>query len=449
MNTVAQLRQALQTMFLSCCEEAGQAVPVIRRKRVFTASSLARTFILGLFEDPNANSTALCAMAARCDAPVTKQAIEKRYTQTTVRFFEDLFQRCSQLVVQSQHSLAPILERFTEVIIADSSSISLPDCEANRYKGRGGSHGSGKSALKLQTEMELRSGRLEMVQVTSGSESDVACDGQFKTLPAGSLRVADLGYFSIVVFLRLVSQGSHFLSRLHRTMRISIDGVDQGNVIDYLTSQRDSLVDILIEAGTQNRLPCRLIAWKVPPTIAEKRRRAVRADYKHRNRGTPPAKALQACDWTMLVTSLGAKELTVNEAIVLYRARWQIELLFKRWKSIGLAVVCSERCDEVELVRFWARLCGMLLQHWLCVVCCYRDQPPLSFARVAKLACKISSQLAAVLRDEAIGLNDAIEEVIRQFQDSTSKSARRDKRAKDIGTIELLKDPEKLDWVLS
>lgn len=449
MDTVAQVRHALQTMFTSCCEEAGQAVKVIKRKRIFTASSLARTFVLGLFEDPEANAEALCAMAARCDAPVTKQAIEKRYTGTTVRFFEDLFQRCSKLVVQSQDSLAPILERFTEVNIADSSSISLPDCEAERYKGRGGSHGFGKSALKLQTELELRCGRLEMVEVTSGSESDVACNGQFKTLPAGSLRIADLGYFSMAVFLRLISEGSHFISRLHRTMRISIDGVDQGNVIDYLISQRDSTVDILIETGTQIRLPCRLIAWKVPPSIAEKRRRAVRADYRKRNRGTPPAKALQACEWTMLVTDLGADELTVKEAIVLYRARWQIELLFKRWKSIGLAVVCPDRSDEVELVRFWARLCGVLIQHWLCVVCCYRDQPPLSFARVAKLARKITSQLAETLRDESIGVDETIEDVIHQFQRSTSKSARRDKRAKDVGTIELLRNPEKLDWVLS
>ena len=449
MDTVSQLRYALQTMFSSCCDAAAMEVPVIQRKRVFTASSLARTFILGLFEDPNANSESLCAMAARCDAPVTKQAIEKRYNMTTARFFEDLFQRCSSLIVQSQQSLAPILERFTEVIIADSSSVRLPDCEAERYRGCGGSHGFGKSALKLQTELDLRTGRLESVQVTSGSDSDVACDGQFKSRPAGTLRITDLGYFSKAVFLQIIANGCFFLSRLQRTVRISVDGVNQGNVIDYLISQRESLVDRLVETGTQTLLPCRLIAWKVPPGTAEKRRRAVRADYKKRNRGTPPAKALAACDWTMLVTNLSSDQLTVKEAIVLYRARWQIELLFKRWKSIGHAIVFPERSDEAELVRFWARLCGILLQHWLCVVCCYRDQPPLSFARVAKLVHKITAQLAAAMCDKVIHRSGPLEEVIRQFQYATSKSARRDKRAKDIGTIELLKNPEKLDWVLS
>ena len=449
MDTVAQLRQALQSMFSGCCDAAAREVPVIRRKRVFSASSLARTFILGLFENPNADSESLAAMAARCDAPVTKQAVEKRYTAVTARFFECLFQKCTCLVVQSQDSLAPILERFTEVILADSSSINLPDSQAQRYKGRGGSHGFGKSGLKLQTELDLRSGRLETVEVTSGSDADVAWDGQFKVRPKGTLRITDLGYFSAEAFLHMMAMGCFFLSRLHRTMRISIDGVDQGIVIDYLVSQRNTLVDQFIHAGIRNKLPCRLIAWKVPQKIAERRRRKVRAEYKRRNRGTPPAKALAACDWTMLVTNLRPDELTVNEAAVLYRARWQIELLFKRWKSIGQAIVHPNRSDEVELVRFWARLCGVLLQHWLCVACCYRKQPPLSFARVAKLAPKIAVQMAASLRDGHIKLSEPIETIIRQFQSSTAKSARRDTRAKDIGTIELLKNPEKLDWGLS
>ncbi len=58
-------------------------------------------------------------------------------------------------------------------------------------------------------------------------------------------------------------------------------------------------------------------------------------------------------------------------------------------------------------------------------------------------------QLAVSLRDGHIKLSETIETIIRQFQSSTAKSARRDKRAKDIGTMGLLKDPEKLGWGLS
>lgn len=56
--------------------------------------------------------------------------------------------------MQSQDSLAPILNRFTAVIPADSSTVNLPDSEAETDKGRGGSHGFGKAALKLQTQLD-------------------------------------------------------------------------------------------------------------------------------------------------------------------------------------------------------------------------------------------------------------------------------------------------------
>jgi len=165
-------------MFSVCCDAAAEESGVIRRVRVFTASSLARTFILGLIEKPNASAKELAAMAAQCDAPVTKQAIEKRYTVKAVSFFESLFQRSTQIIMQSQESLAPILDRFTAVILVDSSTVNLPDSEAEKYKGRGGSHGFGKAALKLQTELDLKSGRLEHVEITSGCDSDVACSAQ-------------------------------------------------------------------------------------------------------------------------------------------------------------------------------------------------------------------------------------------------------------------------------
>lgn len=449
MSTVSQLRGALEAMFSGCCESAAKESGVIRRKRVFTASSLARTFILGLFENPNASAEELAAMAARCDAPVTKQAIEKRYTLPTVRFFELLFQRSTQLIVKSQESLAPILERFAGVIIADSSTISLPDSEADKYKGRGGSHGGGKAAVKVQTELNLKSGKLECVEVTPGCASDVACSGQHRAHRRGTLRITDLGYFSAAVFTRLALIGCYFLSRLHRTMYVAIDGIDQGNVIDYLIAQKQTLIDQWVVVGTKEKLDCRLIAWKVPAQMSERRRRKVRADYKNRGRGMPPAKALAACDWTMLVTNLPVEKLSVKEAVVLYRARWQIELLFKRWKSIGRAIAGSKRTDTVEMVRLWAKLCAMLIQHWLCVACCYGQRVPLSFFRVAKLTSKLSGQMAAALASGESTRSNALEAIIAQFQVMTFKSARRDKRAKDFGAIELLQNPEKLEWCLS
>ncbi len=88
------------------------------------------------------------------------------------------------------------------VILADSSSINLPDSQAQRYEGRGGSHGFGKSGWKLQTELDLRSGRLETVEVTSGSDADVAWSGQFKARPKGGFGLPTWAIFLRKPFFR-------------------------------------------------------------------------------------------------------------------------------------------------------------------------------------------------------------------------------------------------------
>ena len=149
----------------------------------------------------------------------------------------------------------------------------------------------------------------------------------------------------------------------------------------------------------------------------------------------------------LLVTNLPTDKLSIKEAIVLYRARWQIELLFKRWKSIGLVGLLSGKNDATKMVRLWARLCAALIQHWLTVLCGWRSYKSISFARVAKLIPTIVEQLAHWLMLEKES-DIAINNILQRFYNKTSISARRDNHKK-IGTIELLRNPEKLDYLLS
>lgn len=446
MGTIAQVRLAMQSMFGVCAEKANEQHRVIQRKRKFTPQSFAQTFLLAFLQNPRAGAEEISAMAASCEVDVTKQAVDKRFTQRAADFFESLFLQSTKLVVQSDQQLAPILERFTEVAVIDGSSITLPDSQADRFKGRGGTNGFGKSAMKLQTELELRTGCLTCVDIEQGRDSDMACDRQTVERPVGSLRITDLGYFSIDVFRAIAVASCYFLSRMQWTTIISLDGVRQGTVIEFLNSQTSKLVDRWVEIGSQDRLTCRLIAWKVPSEIAANRRRKLYAMAKKRNRKPPSAEALAACDWMFLVTNLPVELLTVKEAIVLYRARWQIELLFKRWKSIGLIADLQGRNDAEKMVRLWARLCAALIQHWLIVLCAWRSDQSLSFARVAKMIPKVVEQLAFALNAEHC--DTLIERVLAHFNKKLSKSARRDKRNKP-GTIEMLRNPELLDYALS
>ena len=91
-------------------------------------------------------------------------------------------------------------------------------------------------------------------------------------------------------------------------------------------------MDVPVFLGEKERLPCRLIAVRVPAEVAARRRQQARE--KARKHGREPSKEyLELQEWTIFVTNCRARLLTWKEVVVLYRARWQIELLFKLWKS--------------------------------------------------------------------------------------------------------------------
>lgn len=446
MSMVSQIRCAFHALFGQCAEQANQVHRVIKRVREFDPRSFAQTFILAFLQNPDASDADIARMAANCDVPVSVQAISKRFTEEAAHFFQTMFCLSTKLVVHADQSLAPILDRFTAVSVIDGSSISLPDSQEKVYKGRGGSHAFGKSALKLQTEIDLKTGALECVDIEQGCEADVACARQSVLRQEGALRITDLGYFSIAVFIAIANMNAYFLSRIQRTTLVHFAGKTIGNVVAFLCHRNENVIDCWIEIGSQDRLRCRLIAWRVPGPQAGERRRKLRLSQKKRGRGEPSQEALNACDWMFLVTNVPEEKLSFKEAIVLYRARWQIELLFKRWKSIGLIATLTGKNDTAIMVRFWARLCASVIQHWLTVLCSWRPDLLISFARVAKSIRTIVSQIAMALsKDGSVAL---LERILQRFYETAAGSARANKRTKR-GTVELLRNPEKLDYILS
>src|ERR1022692_2649769 len=191
MEILAKVGDALQGLLGQIAQEAAKESGVIARLRKFTPQSLARTFILGFLRDPNASDEKLAQMAAQCGAAVTPQAIEQRHTPKLVAFLQKLFGEATKLVVGADQALAPILERFTNVTMLDSSTITLPDEEQDQFAGCGGSYGSGVAAMKLQTELDLRSGALAHVGIEPGRSPDGATSRQHARRGKGSLRISD------------------------------------------------------------------------------------------------------------------------------------------------------------------------------------------------------------------------------------------------------------------
>jgi len=441
-SIIAEVDVALKRVFGSLAEQAAQKSGVIQRRRKFTPVSLAQTWVLGFLENPQASDEELAQMAVKCGAAVTPQAIDQRHTPPLADFFQKLFAAATQWVVRSDQALAPILDRFPEVTVLDSSTITLPDSVRETFPGCGGRQGSGQAAMKLQTELELRGGAISSVEIEPGRHADATTSRQYVSRPAGSLRIADLGYFSTAVFAEMDQRSSYFLSRLQfGTTVFDGEGVPL-NLLAWLARQKGPFIDAMIQLGQEQRLSCRLIAWRLPTHQADRRRQKLCREKQSKKGRKPSRERLAWCDWTILVTNVPAALVTPPEAVVLYRARWQIELLFKRWKSQGLVADLDGSTDARKLVRVWARLLAALVQHWLLVSSAWGDATK-SLVKVAEAVRAITQPLAIALTQR-----QTIQPVLAILRQVVAKTCRRNKRSQP-GTFELLNNVSLLDFRLT
>jgi hypothetical protein len=442
MGIIAKVGAALQDLFGDIAGVASETSGVIVRKRKFTGLSLARTFVLGFLRNPKASDEELARIAVQCGADVTAQAIDQRHSPKLVRFLKELFCRATKVVVGSDKALAPLLERFTNVTVLDSSTIVLPDSQQQEYPGCGGSYGGGAAAMKLQTEWDLRTGAVTHVEIEPGRSPDGATRRQEARRGPGSLRIADLGYFSVAVFAAMTQAGEYFLSRLQFPTAVMLPGGEAVDLLNWLSKQSGRFVDRMVELSKGQRLPCRLIAWRLPEEQANRRRQKLRQEMKHKCGKEPTAERLAWCDWTILVTNVPLEKMIPEEAVVLYRARWQVELLFKRWKSQDLVAVLRGSTAVRQMVGVWSRLLAALVQHWLVIAGVWGD-PTKSLSKACEAIRDFIGRLAASLDQQS-----ALERVLADMYAAMAKTCRRNKRSKP-GTFELLNDVSLLDFSLT
>jgi hypothetical protein len=100
--------------------------------------------------------------------------------------------------------------------------------------------------------------------------------------------------------------------------------------------------------------------------------RVPKAGAKRHSR-TVAQQSLDWADWTLLITAVPRRQLSLAEALVLLGERWQREWLCKLWKQDG-------QVDEWRTAPPWRILCessakliGLRLQQWLIVLLAWHE----------------------------------------------------------------------------
>lgn len=389
MTTVPQLTSALQGLFTTTAERLARRSGFVQRRSKLSGALFAQTLVFGWLADPQISLCGLCQVAAARGVAIRAQSLDERFTEAAAVFLEELLTRAGQTVIAADPVAIPLLQRFSAVVLLDSSTISLPAALAPWWPGCT----PGTAALKLHVRYDLCRGQLGGLVVREGRLSDHKTALQRAPLPRGALRLSDLGFFALEVFAQMSEQGVYWLSRLAAgTALYTADG-RRWDVLALLDHQGTPTLDLDVRLGVDQRLPARLLAARVPPQVAQQRRRRLRAEAKRRGR-TPSAHQLACCDWTLLVTSVPATLLSLREALVLARARWQVELLFKLWKSHGHIDESRSGKPWRLLCEVFAKLLAMVVQHWLLLTSCWQV-PARSLTKAAQTVRQHALHLAS------------------------------------------------------
>ena len=403
MTTVPQLVVALQQIFTTTADTLARQTGFVQRRSKLTGALFAQTLVFGWLANPQISLGGLTQVAAALGIAISAQSLDERFTEGAAVFLEELLNVAVQTVIAADPVAIPLLERFRAVVLLDASTIALPSALALWWPGCS----AGTAALKLHLRFDLCRGQLSGPLVQDGRTSERSTALQTAPLPRGALRISDLGFFALGVFAAMSTQGVYWLSRLALGTAVYTSDGMRWDVLDLLALQGTPTVDLLLTLGVEQRLPARLLAVRVPAEVANQRRRRLRSEAARRGR-TPSAAQLAWCDWTILVTSVPQELLALREALVLLRARWQIELLFKLWKSHG-------HCDESRSGQPWRILCevlakllAMVVQHWLLLTSAW-SVPARSLVKAAQTVRQHALHLASTfacptLRGHAIGV---------------------------------------------
>jgi hypothetical protein len=425
----------MQHVLTTVARDAARQSGFITRERAFDGAQFAQLLTFGWLDNPQATMDDLVAMADELGITISAPGLCSRLTDKAADCMQMVLQAAIAQVIAADPLATPVLARFSAILLQDSTIITLPDALADQFQGCGGSCGQVAAALKAQLRIEVRTGKLDGPLLQDGRAHDRAV-AFVQRPPVGALQLRDLSFFQLDDLAIDQQDDRHWITRLKPKTAIFIDG-ERVDLVDFLTAHGATPVDVPVTMGVQQRIPCRLLAIPVPQEVMDQRRRRLYAEARRKGRAVS-AERLALCAWTILVTTLEPDQLTMEEALVLLKLRWQIELLFKLWKSHGQVDESRGQRPARILVEIYAKFLGMLIQHWLLLTGCWHA-PDRSLPKAAKRVRKAARSLA-----QAMGSPRRLQAAIRRLVRQLEQTARQTKRVKEPNAYQLLQDPSLL-----
>jgi hypothetical protein len=307
-------------------------------------------FLELLFSQPaSIAKNSLTSLSSRLEdsgLTISKQALDKKFNENAVDFLKQIYLLLFE--AQSKQLFHPFSIQstlnFRSLRILDGTSIKLPPAFQQVYPSTVG------SGVKCQLEFDYLTGQLMYVEVQAGKAGDTASGmKRLETVQENDLILQDLGYFQFDLFKEVNARKAFYVSRARADTMFYVDHPEpryheNGEIMKKYAHERLYLEEELktikrgetreypkVYLGKHARFPTRLVVYRM--TDQEQRQQEMRIKRRKQTKpGKVKQKSYEVSSISTYVTNFPS-EVSVEEITGLYRYRWQIELVFKSWKT--------------------------------------------------------------------------------------------------------------------
>ena len=228
--------------------------------------------------------------------------------------------------------------------LVDGSTVSLPS--------------SAGSDWRLHARYEPAVGRFTDLVITEAKTAEALC---CVAVRPGDVMVQDRGYARVRNFAHARANGADFITRIGwRSVRLYDLAGQSFDLLAALPERGTAVVEHQVRIGSAHAgVAARLIIARKPAEATERQQARLHRKASRKGHRTDP-RTLRTAGFMMLLTSLSEERATAADVVRLYRMRWQVELAFKRLKSLG--GFAELRASDPRLARSW------LLAHLIAAV---------------------------------------------------------------------------------
>ena len=395
-----------------------------------TGQLMAMTLLLGLLKNPKASLEDLTLTAFKLGVEISEQGLSQRL-QNAAAFFAALFQEALEQFRNDTQLEVALLKQFSAIYVLDSTRIELWDGLAGIWRGSGGM--ASKSAIKVHLMLDYLTGSMTTVDLTAGTSADTRF--VYPTMVSGALYLQDMGYFQFGVFRQIMDANAYFISRLRPNTALFSDADTRIDFPGFLNDIAGDCFETDLLVGVDDQLALRIVVFRAPKAVADARRRKARANAKKKKHTLSKA-YLTSLDWTIYITNIPPTMASSQHIMLLYRIRWQIELVFKLLKS-QLALDHAGNSSAATLqCRLYARLTLFVLLTFLTADIRFDGERETSWGKALNVLKSYADDFLTHFNSYWDGLPHLLATLQRAFQRFALKTCRR-KRPSTLDLIRL------------